>query len=104
MGQSTRTRPKDWTAKTSSPSASPTQRTWTSIASAGENLALRPRLSAGVQATAVLDRASAPNTTVFLRGTDAPSALGRATDRTPSYQQMLSTCYSVKICNVTLYF
>merc|ERR1739844_796467 len=96
-GQSTRTRPKDWTAK---PSPTNTQRTWTSTASAGGNLALRQRLSAGVQATAAWDRASAPNTTVSQRGTGAPSALGRATDRTSSSQQMPSTCY----CNVTLYF
>merc|ERR1719237_1477592 len=75
------------------PSVSPTQRTWTSTASAGGNLALRQRLSAGVRATA-------PNTTVSQRGTGAPSALGRATDRTSSSQQMPSTCY----CNVTLYF
>ena len=75
LGQSTRTRPKDWTAQPSntqtlrrwrcsshwpcwrcswplswadhSPSASLTQRTWTSTASAGGNLALHPRLSAG---------------------------------------------------------
>ena len=82
-------------------------------------MALRPRLSAGItvksfwdakvrfvagdQATAVWARTSAPNTIASKGGMAAPSALGRATDRTSTPQKMPSSCYFVKDCNVTLY-
>merc|ERR1712203_892555 len=92
-----------WSWGGRSPSASLTRRTWTSTAGAGASLALRPRLSAGDRATAAWDRTSAPNTIASKGGMAAPSALGRATDRTSTPQKMPSSCYFVKDCNVTLY-
>merc|ERR1712203_163351 len=127
MGQSTRTRPKDWTAFPQQAQDEGVRHTHPAGPAGGpghggpfpkrksdaENMDIyrrcrgkfgtSPKVECRGSSDCRLGSDKCPEHIASKGGMAAPSALGRATDRTSTPQKMPSSCYFVKDCNVTLY-